>query len=188
MGDTGAIGDASETLRVLLESNVGGDDLTVELTPPNENAGATVPTLSLYLYRVTESEHLSSVATRERDETTLERKPMVLDLEYLLTAYPSGSGGDSQQVREQQGLLGKAMQVLREHAIVRGSALKGSLDEELQISRSGTDGELIDMWNTFPDTAYIPSVSYTVGPVSIDPTEPIDAERVESAEFGEDHD
>jgi hypothetical protein len=186
MGSATAIGDASETLRVLLESNVESDGLTVELTSPDTVAGTTTPTLSLFLYRVSESEHLSSVARREHDTETLEQEPIVIDLEYLLTAYPSGSGDGTKQARKQQNILGKAMQVLREHAVVRGSALKGSLDEELRISRSGTDGEIVDMWNTFPETAYLPSVSYTVGPVSIESTATVPADRVESITFGAD--
>lgn len=186
MATATAIGDASETLRVLLEANVGNDDLTVELTSPDTVSGSTTPTLSLFLYRVTESEHLSSVDTRDRDVETLEKGPLVLDLEYLLTAYPSGSGGATKQARRGQNLLGRAMQVFREHAVVRGSALKGSLDTELRISPSGTDGEIVDIWNTFPETAYRPSVSYTAGPVSIEPTETVPADRVERVTFGGD--
>lgn len=186
MGSASAIGDASETLRALLESNVGEEDLTVTLTSPDTVSGSSKPTLSLFLYRVTESEHLSSVEWHERDVDTLEQKPLVLDLEYLLTAYPSGSGNATRQARRQQTLLGRAMQVLREHAVVRGSALKGSLESELRISRSGTDGEIVDMWNTFPETAYLPSVSYTVGPVSIEPTAAVPADRVQRIGFGAD--
>lgn len=201
MANGTAVRDASQTLVALLESNVDVDSLNVELSSPNVVAGATTPTLSVYLYKVTESEHLSSVDTHDRvhyvdadgdpetpetraiDPTTLTRDPLVLDLHYLLTAYPPGSDGETRQVERQHLLLGKAMGVLRDHAIVRGSALKGSLSEELRITRSDSDDQVVDIWNTFPETAYLPSVTYEVGPVTIESAATEPAERVESVRF-----
>ncbi len=192
MADAGAIQDASETLATLLEANVETElpdtSLTVELTSPDATSGSSNPTLSLYLFRVTEDEHLSRVDRREMDATTLEQEPLVLELNYLLTVYPSGNGGETKQIKTQQRLLGKAMRVLRENAIVRGSDLKGSLTEELRITRTETDESVVDIWNTFPNTAYLPSVTYAVGPVSIEPTETEPAGRVTSVSVGEDDD
>jgi hypothetical protein len=72
------------------------------------------------------------------------------------------------------------MRALRDVAVVRGSALRGSLESELRISRGNDEETLMDVWSTFPETAYLPSVAYSVGPVSLGAGEPEPAGRVES--------
>lgn len=179
-GDAGAIGDVSATLADVLEAGIGIDQLDVVVTSPDEVTGSGSPTVGLFLYDVSESPHESTLQREEVDTGTDRLAPLVVDLHYLVTAYPSGSGNDTQKAQRAHGLLGEAMWALRGDAVVRGSALRGSLDGELRISRGEPEDVIMDVWNTFPDTSYLPSVAYTVGPVALDAGEPAPVDRVES--------
>lgn len=182
MGDAGAIRDASVTIADVLEDGIDVQKVDVVLTAPDDVEGVGSPTVGLYLYDVTENPHENTLQREEVDPTHVRPGPLVVDLGYMVTAYPSGKGqGDgNQKVRTQHRLLGEAMRTLRAHAVIRGSALRGSLEDELRISPGDDQEEIVDIWNTFHNTAYLPSVQYTVGPVSLGAGEPEAAGRVES--------
>lgn len=180
MGDAGAIEDASATLVDVLENGMEMNSVKVVLSSPDDVSVTGSPTVGLFLYEVDENPHESTLRREEVDAGTVRPGPLVVDLHYLVTAYPSGAGDGNQKTKRQHALLGDAMRTLRADAVVRGSALKGSLDGELRISRGNDDDVVMDVWNTFPDTAYLPSVAYTVGPVSLGAGEPESAARVES--------
>jgi hypothetical protein len=128
MGDGGAIADASATLRDLLESEVNSSSLEVTLASPQRVTDESAVTLSLFLYRVTENAHTSTVERRDVDPETVRGGPLSVDLYYLLTAHPGGDGTDSDRAERQHETLGEAMRVLRDNAVVRGSDLRGSLE------------------------------------------------------------
>lgn len=188
-GDT-AIADAGETLVGLLSGRLWGSDLAdeskVALASPAALGADTDVRLGLFLYRVSENEHLRN-ADRTEVETAAgtvdpERRqvpPMALDLHYLLTAYPSEGGADeTTKTRDQHRVLGRAMQVLRDNAVVTGSDLQGSLvaDGELRLAMDvKPTEEVFNIWNTFDETPYQPSVAYVVGPVLVESRGPAEA-------------
>lgn len=188
VGDVGAIRDASETIAEVLEGGIEVQQVNVVLSSPAEVTSIGKPTVGLYLYDVTENSHESTLQREEVDPTRVRPGPLVVDLGYLVTAYPSGQGNKSQKAKRQHLLLGEAMRTLRAHAVIRGSALRGSLEDELRISRGDDEEDVVDIWNTFPETAYLPSVPYTVGPVSLGAGEPEAAGRVKSLTRREDDD
>jgi hypothetical protein len=176
-GDAGAIEDVSATLAAVLEERID-TDVTVVVTSPDEVTNRTSPTVGLFLYDVAENPHESTLRREEIDTETVRLSPLVVDLHYLVTAYPSGSGDESQKSERAHRFLGEAMWAFRGDAVIRGSTLQGSLDGELRISRGEREDALVDIWNTFPDTSYLPSVAYTVGPVALDAGEPESVDRV----------
>jgi hypothetical protein len=180
VSDAGAIEDASTTLVEVLEDRIEMDSVDVVLSSPNAVTTSSTPTIGLFLYRVAESPHGDPMSFEEVDPETVRPGPLTVDLDYMVTAYPSGGNNQNQKVQRQHGLLGEAMRALRDAAVVRGSALRGSLESELRISRGDDEETLMDVWNTFPETAYLPSVAYSVGPVSLGAGQPEPAGRVES--------
>jgi len=180
MGDSGAIEDASATLVGVLEDGIEMGSVDVVLSSPNAVTSSSTPTIGLFLYRVAENPHGDPMSFEEVDPETIRPGPLTVDLDYMVTAYPSGGNNDNQKVKRQHALLGEAMRALRDTPVVRGSALRGSLESDLRISRGDDEEALMDVWNTFPETAYLPSVAYSVGPVSLGAGEPEPAGRVES--------
>lgn len=179
-GDAGAIEDVSATLEAVLDERIEMDQLNVVVTTPDDVPGTGSPTVGLYLYDVTESPHESTLGREEIDTESERLSPLVVDLHYLVTGYPSGTGDETQKAQRAHGLLGEAMWALRSGPVIRGSTLHGSLDGELRISKSEKEDVIMDIWNTFPDTAYLPSVAYAVGPVALDAGEKEPVDRVES--------
>lgn len=175
MAEYAAIGDVGQTLVALLQDRMADliDRDEVALASPDAVGQGNDWRLTLYLYRVAENGHLKNAEPHGRppDPTTTPGDPLVLDLHYLLTAHPSKSGSDgTAKTTEQHSVLGRAMQVLQDHAILRGSDLKGSLGDEalhLSIQPESMDA-VMNMWSTFPEEPFRPSVSYLVTPVVID--------------------
>ncbi|MBP0452553.1 DUF4255 domain-containing protein [Kitasatospora sp. RG8] len=137
---------------------------------------ANGPQLNLYLYDVA-----PNAAWRNLEPPTQAgggaglHPPLALDLRYLLTAY--GDGDDEIAAHR---LLGEAMQVLHDGAVLARAGLKGVLAEagvHLQPDRVrltpvhlGTD-EQSRLWTAF-QTNYRISVAYQVSVVLIDTLDP----------------
>lgn len=168
-----AIEDAGDTLVGLLRDRMSAllDTEEIALASPDSVGKNDKIRLSLYLYRVTESAHLKNQRRRSVDATTTAGSPLELDLHYVLTAHPSQTGNDeTAKSGEQHRVLGRAMQVLHDDAIVRGSDLAGSLTgEPLHLSiESEPPGSVVNVWSTFDEKPFRPSVTYVVGPVAIE--------------------
>lgn len=151
----------------------------VALTSPDGATGTH--RVTVYLYEVTRSTHHlnaeghhGAAGGDESDE--LSGDPLVLDLHYLVTAHPAGSGQNESgsdttgRTSSQHELLGLVMQVIHENHILRGADLPGSFaGRELQIDvESRSTNELTNVWSTFEDEPYRPSVAYRVTPVVIE--------------------
>ena len=116
-------------------------------------------------------------------DTRLQHPPLTVDLFYMLTAYPSGGITDrTERTLEEHRLLGRAMSIFYDNAILRGSVLRGSLagtDAELRIILSTMSMEnLTQLWSAFNGQPFRPSVFYQVTPAPIDSTRQRDVERV----------
>lgn len=184
-----AIADVGETLVGLLHEEIRQriefKRSEIALVSPADAASGV--RLTLWLYHVTENGHLRDVDRPGWTTKPEGRPPLVLDLHYLLTVHPTGSGQGSQSgvstaaTSEQHELLGLAMQVLHDDSILRGETLPASLaDGELQVSvEQQSMDELTNLWSTLQDQAFQPSVAYRVTPVVIDSTVERPVRRVE---------
>lgn len=149
----------------------------VTLASPGEiDEGGNVR-LTVYLYRVSENGHTRNAERQETGTEKIKGLPLSLDLHYLITAHPwtkpNSDTTTGTDVEDQHMVLGRAMQVMQDNSVLRDSDLEGDLigDRELRISRySEAPDEVLNVWNTFQDRPFRPSVSYLVGPVTIEST------------------
>jgi hypothetical protein len=140
------------------------DEQAIVFDNPTETARNPSRRLSLWLYRITENEHLRNM--RVPREPALDQRrsaPLPLDLSYLIT--PFTGAGESDQL-----LLGKTMQVLHDNAIVYLNDPLDGVAEELRIlfGRLPIE-EVTRMWEALREP-YRLSVSYDVRVVRIDST------------------
>ena len=192
-----AISDVSETLIDLLRSNVppvvdaGTVQDTIALVSPAEanQAGGILLGLSLYSMMPTAEyrNELEVFGDQERGEP---RSP-VLDLYYLLTAYPASGQTPTLRNLDAQKVLGVAMRVFFDNGILTGSVLRGVLprDQELRLTfQPMTVEDLTRIFGVFPDNALQTSVSYVVSPVKLLPTTPpVRGPRVSVRQMDLDH-
>ncbi|OXM85051.1 DUF4255 domain-containing protein [Paenibacillus rigui] len=185
MGDYTVIADVSASLVKLLR-----DQMTPDPIPQPELIGLASPVdkgdlyLSLFLYSIRESGDNRRNQMVSRGVGELQYPPMAVELGYLLTVQ-SPAELQSRALDEHR-ILGRAMQVLYDHSILRGSMTVGTLaerDEEVRIVLDNAPGtSMLQMWN-FADTPYRLTLSYTVGPVSIDSTRIKTTKRVLERDF-----
>jgi hypothetical protein len=129
--DYAAIEGASETIRALITAHVSQvvTGVTVTLKAPDELVGAT-KALSIWLYRITRDADLVNRPPERLANGQVERHPLPLDLHYLITPIAN-------QPATAHGLLGRAMQTLNDHPVLRGTDLSAPLDrnrDELRLS------------------------------------------------------
>lgn len=196
MGSYAAVAETSEVVLALLRERISGrtdaidvDPATIVLTSPNDIAEDDNVRLSLYLYGIEKNDVLNNeTKTYDEDAELARGPPLALDLQYLLTAYPSGSGGDLTSARiDQHRLLGLAVQTFHDTSIIDGTEFGGSqFDKDVSITlQSEKTSEAMDIWwNTVPDMPYHLSVAYTVSPVLIDQTAEEEIPPVADRELG----
>ena len=127
--------------------------------------------LSLFLYSIQENSEARSSQMISVGSSGLQYPPMSVELHYLLTAHSSAELQN--RAVDEHRILGKAMQVLYDHSVLRGPHLLGTLaenNEEVRISPAKLSVDsLRNLWN-FSDIPYKLSIAYSVGPVNIDST------------------
>jgi hypothetical protein len=191
MSDYRAIADIGETLIELLRDNM--QDLiprrqSIVMASPGEIETNDDVRLSLFLYQVLENVHLKNREMQIKDPTTLVYPPIVLDLYYMLTSYPSGVQDISERTKEEHSILGRVIQIISDNAILTGSVLKGCLarnghDLHITLSPLSLD-DMTKMWTTFPGKTFRSSICCLVTPVIIDTKREITVQRVVSKEAG----
>ena len=191
MSDYTVIADVGETLIDLLREDM--QDLispaSIILFSPGEMEAPDYPRLSLFLYQVIENSYLKNQEMQALDSTTMQYPPMTLDLYYMLTSYGSSHIADrTDRAIEEHKVLGLAMRIFYDHAILKGSVLRGSLagtNEELRLTYYPASlEELTKLWNSFPDRSYKPSACYMVTPVKIDTTRRMEVRRAIERDIG----
>ena len=188
-----AIADVGDTLVTLLRDRMGDpvDDNDIALASPGDEGVGQDLRLTVYLYDVRQNEHLSNDRARPESAGRPAGAALVLDLHYLLTALPKESQSSAKQTAQtldQHEVLGKAMQVLADNQIVRKPDLDADLGAEdvVQISFESIDRrEILDVWGSFDETPYQPSVPFVVSPVVIDSEREGEPARVLDATFEE---
>ncbi|WP_329959324.1 DUF4255 domain-containing protein [Paenibacillus athensensis] len=172
--------DVSATLLKLLRENMTPDPI-----PQPEMIGLASPVdkgdfyLSLFLYSIRESGDNRRTQMIARGSNEIQYPPMVVDLQYLLTAQSPAEL--SSRSLDEHRIMGRAIQVLYDNSILRSPQTLGTLadnGEEIRIFMNPMSGDaLLNMWN-FADTPYRLTVGYTVGPVNIDSTRVKTTKRV----------
>jgi uncharacterized protein DUF4255 len=183
MSDYTVIGDVTSTVLTLFKNNTGGllplDRITT--ASPADISDDTQPLLSFFLYQIIENPHLKNEGMLETDAGLLRYPPLALNLHYLLTAYASSRETEHQ-------ILGRAMQILHDNAILRGSLLQGSLastfEEVLVAINALTLDDTNKLWSLFSSKPYRLSVSYRLSTVLIDSTRERAAGRVIQRSLG----
>jgi hypothetical protein len=169
IGQYTVIADVGMTLLQLLRDNMVSEPILqpefIGLSHPNDKGDLS---LSLFLYQVKESaDRQTQMVTRGHN--ALQFPPMTVELFYLLTAH-SAAELQTRSLDEHR-ILGRALQVIYDNAILQGSALQGSLadtNEELRIVMETLP--LDTLISLFPNIPYKLSVCFSVGPVYIDST------------------
>jgi hypothetical protein len=179
-----AIAAVTATLEAVLEKGVHADpdlnDTTVTALPPDKARGnITSNQLNLFLYQVLPNgawRNMNVPQQVKSFETGM--PPLALTLHYLMTAY--GRENDASQPFDHH-LLGKAMSILYDHALLGPDEIKLALPGsglEQQVERVRitlqplTVEEISKLWTGFA-TQYRISVGYEVSVALIDSTQPV---------------
>lgn len=178
MSDFRVLQEISLHLRQLLFDELHGHDVAsgsftsinnISLASPARIADNSAPhasqaLLSLYLYQVVPNAHLNNRPLIPAGAGQQRYPPLSLELFYLLT--PLSTSPEDNLV-----ILGRAMQILAAHPIIRAgfldSLLRPNPPEVRVMINPATLEELTRIWNAF-NQPYRLSVCYQVQVVSID--------------------
>jgi hypothetical protein len=140
--------------------------LTVTLNNPVE----THEGLSVWLYRIVRDEQTLNAPPRRTGPNSIMRTPLPFRLHYLITPLVNGKSGANHET--EQRILGRVLQALYDHPIIRGSDLAGDFaglaDVELNTRLEPMNlEEITRVWDAL-DKPYKLSVSYEVSVVCIE--------------------
>lgn len=191
MAKYNAIARVSDALiETLQQSMTGREDVIsldrseIVLSSPDDVGSDSDVRLSLYLFKVAPSDHQQTSRVTHNDMR--EAAPLALDLNYLLTAYPSTSGtNESTNMRDQHNALGLAMQVFHDNSLLSQAELGAGFDDDTQLTvsmDSDSESSVSRIWDSFQNVPRYPSVTYTVGPVHIDSRRKEEITRVQERE------
>lgn len=171
MSDYTVISAVSDTLKQTLTANItasgipGLSGVHIHLLSPKEmqDAGHTSG-ISLWLYKVTRMAEMLNEPPERVGPNLVARTPLPVLLFYLIT--PFSPHPDTRHV-----LLGRVLQVLYDHAILRGSDLQGVLantTEQLRVNLEALSLEELSLvWEALNEP-YQLSVTYLVQVAKID--------------------
>lgn len=130
MTDFRAIGAVSSSIRELLEAEMESATIAVTVAPPDiEVTTVSGKRINLFLYKIDENGSLKNMdLPGQGHPAAYGRPPLSLDLHYLVTAY----GDNEEDQVEAHQLLGDAMRVLHDHAVILGAALDPALRNEVE--------------------------------------------------------
>lgn len=187
MGGYSAVSDVSNELVDVLGSGMTDpgpppvdilDSGEVGLASPDD---AGTLRLTLYLYRVAESSHSKNAERVPLGAGRDRAPPLTLDLYYLLTAHPATGGGGSNGTEDPHLILGRAMQVLYDHPVIE---VPESGEETYVSIHPQSMEEVADVWNTFGNDSFLPSLTYLVTPVIIESATDESVRRVVERRIG----
>ena len=161
---------ASEGMRRLLWNSFSADPVTRPLVGtedaivflnPTATAQDSARRLSLWLYHISEDEHVKNTPAVRLADGTFRVAPLALDLYYLLTPFATASEADHL-------LLGRAMQTFHDASTVRIIDSLAAVNEELRITlfRRSLD-EISQVWQALREP-YRLSVCYQVKVTHLD--------------------
>jgi hypothetical protein len=184
-----AIADIGETLISLLRDGLRGmiPEDSIILFSPGEIEANEAPRLCLFLYQVVENAHLRNQEMHRTDDDKSRYPGITLDLQYMLIPYSSSKIPDrTERTEEDHKILGKAMQILHDNAILRDPRLKGGLaakglEIRVTINPISLD-EMTKLWQAFQTKPFKAAVCYVVTPIVLDSEREVYTKRVVSAE------
>ena len=170
MSASTAIGIVSESLRNLLvhEMNIT-PSVPVTILAPDETGGDR--RINLFLYRILENPTLKNLdwQVKRGNSALLVPPPLSLNLHYLMTPYAPNDPQTGNATAHE--ILGEAMRVFHEHAVVPQDMLLPGLrnaTEEIKIMLNPLDpDELGRVWSTFSQPFRL-SVMYEVSVVQLE--------------------
>jgi Pvc16 N-terminal domain len=177
MSEYTVIDDISSTLLNLLRANTSALISSDHITSgsPADVQEDTSPRLSLFLYHIGENKYLKNQDMQAGTPGKLRYPALPLNLFYLLTAY-----GQTRETEQQ--IIGRAMQIFYDHAVIGGSLLQGSLAgtyEEIIVAFNPlTIDDMNKLWSMFGSKPYRLSVTYQVSTALIDATRERTEDRV----------
>lgn len=165
-----------------------GGTMVISLNSPQEMIQNNAEGVSVWLYRVVRDEERLNIPPERITPDQVRPTPLPVRLHYLVTPITSQNapgGPESEQV-----FLGKVLQALYDHPIIRGTDLRDdftgtTVELTVRLETLGLD-QISLVWEAL-DGSYQLSVSYEVGVVSIfSEREPADITPVEVAlpEYG----
>jgi hypothetical protein len=164
MSDFASIRAVSESLRIVIENQITLAGVTVSERSPRQMSEDGVNGISIWLYRVTRNEYILNQRPARPAPNLISRQPFPVNLHYLISFF-------MQDVRDEQLLLGRIVQIFNDQPVLRGSDLAGSLvgeDSEFRIHfETLTLEELTRIWNSLQEP-YRTSVSYEVEIIQIE--------------------
>ena len=188
MSDYTVVKAVSDTLLQILKDGITNNPdlqlngVQIDLRSPKEMRQANnVSGVSLWLYRITRDPDLLNERPERISPTQIRRAPLPVHLYYLVTPLVVDAG-------DRQTLIGRVLQLLNDHTILRGSDLQDSLlgaNDEFRVTlETLTLEELTRIWFSLSEP-YDLSVSYEVQVVRIDSDfEAIDGAPVVSRKAG----
>jgi hypothetical protein len=170
MSASTAIGMVSESIRNLLIGEMKLDSaVPVTILAPDEH-GAN-KRINLFLYKVQENSTLKNLdwQVKRGQPAQLVPPPLSLNLFYLLTPYALNDQQTGNATAH--AILGEAMRVFYENAVIPQSYLAGGLQdarEQVKIMLNSLDlEELSQVWSTFSQPFRL-SIPYEVSVVQLD--------------------
>ena len=158
------IGDATHTLeRLLVDEQSPSGLFEVSLRLPAEDAAEKIesgmkPKINLYIFLIQENATAKNREWEAVGAGALQKPPLALDLFFVVTPF-------AENLLDEHRVLGEAMRVLYDHAIVDAAQLQGALPqtvEDLKVDLCAFDiEELTRIWNAFSQP-YRLSVCYRV--------------------------
>lgn len=157
---------------VILHSN------NIGLCSPDDHGDLN---LGIYLYDVNENEDVLAVGMRDAGVKKQAYPSTYLDLYYMITAY---SESDRKfRAQEEQRILGKVVQVFRDHSVLSEELLGDGVSMAAKIELQRMDRyEKMRMWN-FPHIPYKLSLFYRVQPIEITSAKIRQVTRVRDVSF-----
>jgi hypothetical protein len=187
MSNFKAIAAVSRTLKTLLLDRMETPKPQITIAPPDVRiANMTGERLNLYLFEVAENSYLKNQEIPGHGHASAYgHPPLSLDLHYLLTAYGSNETAEDADLEAQQ-ILGDAMRVLHDHAIItpdlhkEGNPSEPILDasllgefERIKITlQPMTLEDFSKIWTALPQANFRRSVAYQVSVVQIESRQP----------------
>ncbi|HEX3559740.1 MAG TPA: DUF4255 domain-containing protein [Pyrinomonadaceae bacterium] len=155
-------------LATLFDPLMGGTML-VTLATPEEMAENDKEGLSVWLYRVVRDDERLNAPPERVSYNQVRRAPLPVRLHYLMTPVTASKNLEGGPETEQV-VLGKVLQVLHDHPVMRGTDLQGELSgtaAELAVRLEPMPlEEIARVWDAL-DGSYQLSVSYEVSVVLI---------------------
>lgn len=186
MSDYTVFKDIGETMKQLLEANLqplvtSGNVVFLSPADVETVENDSSHTLSLFLFKVEANPHMNNREMQNINHTKLKQPPITMDLFYLVTPF-------AKERSDEHLILGKVIQTFHEHAILKGSVLRGDLEgtgEEFRVTLFSLPfEEMFHLWQSFSEKSFRLSICYKVTPAEIDSTREMETKRVVEKQAG----